>query len=59
MCPGRFLAKHTIIVASVLMARLFELEVMTDSIEMSSGKFGLGALRPKRAVPFRIRRRQL
>lgn len=33
MCPGRFLAKNTIITTSVLMASMFELEILTDSIE--------------------------
>jgi hypothetical protein len=41
------------------MVSMFELELMTDSVEVSSGKFGLGALRPKNAVPLRLRRRRV
>lgn len=58
MCPGRFLAKNTIIIASALFATKFDVEVTTGAIEMSSGKSGLGAFRPKNAVSFRVRRRQ-
>ncbi|KAF2022235.1 Pfs, NACHT and ankyrin domain protein [Aaosphaeria arxii CBS 175.79] len=57
MCPGRFLAKNAIIAMSAAMASMFDMEIMTDSVDTSSGKFGLGTSSPKKAVPFRLRRR--
>lgn len=49
--------KNTIITTSALMTSMFELEILTDSVETSSSKFGLGALRPKNTIRFRLCRR--
>jgi len=56
ICPGRFLAKSTILLACALMVETFDLEI-PGNIEMSYAKFGLGTLRPKHPIAFRIRRR--
>jgi hypothetical protein len=57
ICPGRFLAKSAILVACALMVENFDMEMATGEIEMSYAKFGLGTLRPKNPIPFRLRRR--
>jgi hypothetical protein len=57
MCPGRFLAKNTIIITSAAIASMFDMEILAESLETSSGKFGLGALRPKKMIRFRLRRK--
>ncbi|KAF2837384.1 cytochrome P450 [Patellaria atrata CBS 101060] len=56
-CPGRFLAKAVVISTCILLSQRFDIEMLTESMEMSPWKFGLGVLRPKTELPFRIRRR--
>jgi len=57
ICPGRFLAKSAILLACALMVENFDMEILTGDIEMSYAKFGLGTLRPKNPIPFKLRRR--
>ena len=57
ICPGRFLAKSVILLTCALMVENFDMEVSNGDIEMSYAKFGLGTLRPKKPIPFKLRRR--
>ena len=57
ICPGRFLAKSVILLACALMVENFDMEIPKGDIEMSYAKFGLGTLRPKNPIPFKLRRR--
>lgn len=58
MCPGRFLAKNSIILSCATLATEFDIELLTDSIEWESKSFGIGTDAPKKPVPYRMRRRQ-
>lgn len=57
ICPGRFLAKSAILLACAIMVENFDMEILAGDIEMSYAKFGLGTLRPKNPIPFKLRRR--
>lgn len=57
ICPGRFLARTAIIFTCALFVSDFDSELLTDSLGLDSWKFGLSVGRPKRALPFRIRRK--
>jgi len=39
------------------MTKNFDIEILSDSIELESWKFGMGIDKPKKAIPFRIRKR--
>ena len=55
ICPGRLLAKRVTLYTIALMVEKYDIELLDDSIEMGSLKFGMGADKPKRPIPFRIR----
>jgi hypothetical protein len=57
ICPGRFLAKHVIVFTCALLTRDYDIEMLSDRLEMDSWRFGLGVGSIKHALPFRIRRR--
>lgn len=57
-CPGRFLAKSAIMMTCALIAETFDLEIPANDVKASPWKFGMGILRPKNAIPFRIRKRK-
>ncbi|PSN67991.1 cytochrome P450 [Corynespora cassiicola Philippines] len=57
-CPGRFLAKSAIMMTCALIAETFDLEIPANDVKTSPWKFGMGILRPKNAIPFRIRKRK-
>ncbi|OTA55244.1 Pfs, NACHT and ankyrin domain protein [Hypoxylon sp. EC38] len=57
ICPGRFLAKSVILFTCALLARNYDIELLSDKVEMSSWRFGLGVGGLKHALPFRIRKR--
>ncbi|KAI1484554.1 Pfs, NACHT and ankyrin domain protein [Biscogniauxia mediterranea] len=58
ICPGRFLAKSAILFTCAHLATEFDIELMIDSIETTSWRFGLGVARPEHSIPFRIRKRK-
>ncbi|KAI1292595.1 cytochrome P450 [Xylaria venustula] len=58
MCPGRFLAKNSIILTLATLVSKYDIEFKLDEIELESKSFGLGTDSPKTPVPFRIRRRR-
>jgi hypothetical protein len=57
ICPGRFLAKRAIVFTCALLARDYDIEMLSDRLEMDNWRFGLGVGSIKHALPFRIRRR--
>ncbi|KAI0517719.1 cytochrome P450 [Xylaria bambusicola] len=57
MCPGRFLAKNSIILTLATLVSKFDIEFKLDNIEIESKSFGLGTDSSKALVPFRIRPR--
>ena len=60
ICPGRHFAKNVMLLASALMFYTFDMELMQGEEPrpaMDMRYYGLGALPPKGAIPFRIRRR--
>ncbi|TVY80890.1 Cholesterol 7-alpha-monooxygenase [Lachnellula suecica] len=57
ICPGRFLAKNVILFTCALLAKEYDVEMLTDKIEMSTWRFGLGVGGLKHPLPFRIRKR--
>ncbi|KAE8402117.1 cytochrome P450 [Aspergillus pseudonomiae] len=59
-CPGRNLAKRIILLASSMMAIMFDIELLApdSSLQFGSPRFGFGVRKPSAQVPFRIRRRQ-
>jgi hypothetical protein len=57
-CPGRHFAKRIILYTTALLVAAFEVEVLTDRLEMDDRCFGLGTQKPKHKVKFRIRRRR-
>lgn len=59
MCPGRFLAKNAILFACALLIEDFEVELCTETIEFGTARYGLGTEEPNKAVPFRIRRKNV
>lgn len=57
-CPGRHFAKRIILYTTALLVAAFEVEVLTEELEMDDRCFGLGTQKPKHEVRFRIRRRR-
>ncbi|KUI58464.1 Cholesterol 7-alpha-monooxygenase [Cytospora mali] len=57
ICPGRFLAKSVIMFTCALLATDYDIEILSDKVEMSTWRFGLGVEGLKHALPFRIRKR--
>lgn len=59
-CPGRHWVKLQMILSFAMMCSLFEIELTegTKHPEQDLRKYGLGALQPKNATPFRIRRKE-
>lgn len=58
-CPGRHFAKREILVTCAKLVAAFDIEVVTDekAFTIQGGRYGLGAQKPARKVPVRIRRR--
>jgi hypothetical protein len=56
-CPGRHFAKRIIMYTTALLVAAFEVEVLTDRLDMDDRCFGLGTQKPKHEVKFRIRKR--
>lgn len=59
MCPGRFFSKHVMTITSSLIAQRFDIEILCDSIEWWSRRYGIGAQIFGNKLPFRIRRRNV
>ncbi|KAH8652809.1 cytochrome P450 [Tricladium varicosporioides] len=59
MCPGRILAKRIMLLMTAMLTTDFEIEILADeqSQEYVSDRFGFGARKPVKEIPFRIRRR--
>jgi hypothetical protein len=57
ICPGRFLARNVILFTCALLASDYDIEILSDKVEMSMWRFGLGVGAMKHAIPFRIRKR--
>ncbi|KAI1074873.1 cytochrome P450 [Whalleya microplaca] len=57
ICPGRYLAKTAMLFTCALLASEFDVDCLTDRIELDNWRFGLGAQVPKNPLPFRIKRR--
>lgn len=60
MCPGRHFAKYEIMLVFVVLIGVFDIELMTPPVwtpDDDHKKYGVGALRPKQKVSFRIRKR--
>ncbi|PWY88576.1 cytochrome P450 [Aspergillus sclerotioniger CBS 115572] len=58
-CPGRLLAKRTMLLTSAMMVTMFDVELLTPASALcfQSSRFGFGVRKPGSSVPFRIRRR--
>ncbi|KAI0393195.1 cytochrome P450 [Xylariaceae sp. FL0594] len=57
ICPGRHLAKNVIITTAATMASEFDVEFLTDSLQLDKWRYGLGLAAPTNDIQFRIRRR--
>ncbi|KAI5855027.1 Pfs, NACHT and ankyrin domain protein [Durotheca rogersii] len=57
ICPGRFLAKSVILFTCALLARDYDIEMLSDNVEVTTWRFGLGVGGLKHSLPFRIRKR--
>ncbi len=57
-CPGRHFAKRIILYTTAMLVGGYDIEILTDRLEMDDSCFGLGTQKPKHEVPFRIRRRR-
>ncbi|MCJ1314666.1 hypothetical protein MMC25_008348 [Agyrium rufum] len=59
MCPGRHFAKQEILLCFAVLVSSFDMKLRNSRKPSTDGRFyGLGALPPKEASPFLIRRRQ-
>ncbi|KAI1078088.1 cytochrome P450 [Whalleya microplaca] len=58
MCPGRFLSKDVIISTCALLVSEYDIETLTESLDMDPWRFGLSLGRPRSAVAARIRKRR-
>ncbi|KAJ5885522.1 cytochrome P450 [Penicillium taxi] len=58
-CPGRIFAKRVILYTCAYFVSQFDISVPSSTWEMDSSAFGLGTQKPKRKIPFAIRRRIL
>ncbi|KAF2267291.1 cytochrome P450 [Lojkania enalia] len=57
ICPGRLLAKRVTLFTIALMANKFDIEISNVPLKSGSIKFGMGVDKPKKPIPFRIRKR--
>lgn len=56
-CPGREFAKQEIILSVAMLCSAFDIELMTDvEPEPDMEYYGLGGVRPKMKLPFKVRR---
>lgn len=56
-CPGREFAKQEIILSVAMLCSAFDIELMTDvEPESDMEYYGLGGVRPKMKLPFKVRR---
>ncbi|CAE7194177.1 hypothetical protein P3342_009588 [Pyrenophora teres f. teres] len=58
-CPGRLLAKRVIMFTCALLVTEYEVDIRTQDFEMDSSDFGLGTQKPKGAIAFAIRKRNV
>ncbi|KAH9905249.1 cytochrome P450 [Xylariomycetidae sp. FL2044] len=58
MCPGRLMAKNTIIIACALLVRDFDFEITRKATEISKHGFGFGMRKPKQPIRCRLKTRQ-
>ena len=58
-CPGRLLAKRIIMFTCALLVSEYEVDIRTQNFEMDSSEFGLGTQKPKGAIAFAIRKRNV
>lgn len=58
MCPGRFLARDAIISTCALLVERYDIEIITESLDMDPWRFGLSVGRPRSPIAARIRRRR-
>ncbi|KAK0616091.1 cytochrome P450 [Bombardia bombarda] len=58
ICPGRFLAKNVMFFTCALLVSEFDIEPLTERLELDPWRFGLGVGRPKYPVPVRVRKRR-
>lgn len=59
VCPGRFLAKNAIVLATAYFAREFEVEVIgTEELRFSDKNWGFGIESPEGRIGIRVRRRR-
>lgn len=57
-CPGRHFAKREVLLTCAVLVALVDIELDRESdLEMDWSTCGFGTLKPKGAVPFRMRRR--
>ena len=57
ICPGRLLAKRVTLFTIALMTRDYDMEISDVPLQLGSMKFGMGVDKPKKPIPFRIRKR--
>jgi hypothetical protein len=57
ICPGRLLAKRITLFTIAMMVRTFDIEILSQSLQLGSLKFGMGVDKPKKPIPFRIKKR--
>ena len=56
-CPGRHLTKRLILYPTCLLLAAFDIEILTQEVDMDSSRFGIRIQRLKRHVIFRIIRK--
>jgi hypothetical protein len=57
MCPGRFLARGIITYSMAVLVNDFDVEILTDTVNLGTDRFGIGVNQPTRSIPFRLKRR--
>ncbi|KAK4171530.1 cholesterol 7-alpha-monooxygenase [Triangularia setosa] len=57
ICPGRLISKNVILHTTAFMVKNFDVELLTNRLEISNWRYGLGVGRPAHVVPARIKRR--
>lgn len=58
VCPGRHLAKFTVIYTCAVLVNEVDIEFFTDDLEFDSWRFGLGMQAPRNHISCRIKSRQ-
>jgi cytochrome P450 len=59
ICPGRHFAKRAVLTAAAMMTMMVDIEILATEKAMhpDDRSYGIGVLRPKDKVPYRIRKR--